>query len=127
MNFILAVRRRLVAEAVEALVDVRDRRVVGELGFGLDRGDCCDGCMDSGAGKGTGVGTLALEEAMMAGGGSEALEERACAGYGASEVATHAAAPLTSPLLGGGRRGARQSKRQAKRTATAVPWQLLAG
>ena len=57
INFMLAVRMRLPADAIEALVDVRERLVVGELGLAFAVGE-------SGCGKGTGVGTLLLEGAI---------------------------------------------------------------
>lgn len=69
MSFKLAVRTRLPTDVEEAFVEVRERLLFcGEVGeWGLD-GALCPG--ESGCGNGTGVGTLALGDAMMAAGSS---------------------------------------------------------
>lgn len=73
----LAERRRLVAEAVEAFVDVRGRLTTGESVVGLEVGG---GGVDSrGLGFVTGLGAvvdglgLELEEAMLASWGGDCL------------------------------------------------------
>ena len=65
MSFRLAVRMRLPTDVAEALVDVRERLLLGEVGeWGLVEA-LLPG--ESGCGNGTGVDILALEDAMMGG------------------------------------------------------------
>jgi hypothetical protein len=65
ISFKLAVRMRLPTDVLEALVEVRERLFCGDDGeWGLDAAFCPG---ESGCGKGTGVDTLALGDAMMGG------------------------------------------------------------
>jgi hypothetical protein len=78
MSFMLAVRMRLPTDVFEAFVDVRERLFV--LG---DEGEC-GACVfdaalrlgESGCGKGTGVGTSALEGAIVGVEGAATVSER---------------------------------------------------
>jgi len=66
MSFMLAVRMRLPTDVLEALVEARERLLFGDAGeLGLVAASCSE---ESGWGNGTGVGTSALEGAMMGGG-----------------------------------------------------------
>lgn len=63
----LAARMRLVAEVVEAFVEVRERRAVaGEFVVGLAVDGSCWVWMSAGCGKETGVGTLPFEDDILA-------------------------------------------------------------